>query len=113
MEDVTRKAVLQLLKNGHVILQIEDKNRVMYFEVFSWQPGYFNTAESIEFNTVEGIDITAFLSTNAAMYHDYTQFSSAYARFIEDNPVIRCEFTRDSKWYKWQLATETASLKRR
>ncbi len=113
MEDLTRKAVLQLLKDGHVILQIEDSKRVMYFEVFSWQPGYFNTAESIEFNTVEGIDITAFLSTNAALYHNYQQFAESYSHFIEENPVIRCEFTRDTKWYKWQMSTETASPKRR
>lgn len=104
---------MQLLKDGHVILQVEDSKRVMYFEVFSWQPGYFNTAESIEFNTVEGIDITAFLSTNATMYHNYQQFAAAYSQFIEENPVIRCEFTRDAKWYKWQMSTETASPKRR
>lgn len=113
MEDVTRKAVMQLLKDGHIILQIEDSKNVMYFEVFSWQPGYFNTAESIEYNIVEGIDITAFLSTNAAMCHNYQQFAATYSKFIEDSVVIRCEFTRDAKWYKWQIATETAIMKRR
>ena len=104
---------MQLLKDGHVILQVEDSKHVMYFEVFSWQPGYFNTAESIEFNTVEGIDITAFLSTNADMYHNYQQFTESYSKFIEESIVIRCEFTRDAKWYKWQMPTGIASLKRR
>ena len=49
-----QKAIEQLTLEGYVILQIEaSPGHFLFFNVYKWQEGYFNTAQSIEFNTVE------------------------------------------------------------
>ena len=66
-----------------------------------WQEGYFNTAQSIDFNTVEGINITDFLNKSAAQYLNTSSFISMFNKELESGTVIRCEFSKGSTWYKW------------
>lgn len=104
MNEVIKKALNELLLQRHIVLQVvQPSGTTIWFLVFKWQQGYFNTAESVEFNTVEGIDISEFMEKNAAMYRSNSEFRSQLERFIEENPVIRCEFTNKSIWYKWQI----------
>lgn len=97
-----QKAVEQLVAEGNVILQlVMPDGDNMYFAVYKWQEGYFNSAQSIDFNTVEGINITDFIHKNAAYFHNRTQFLSAFNKAMEDGVLLRCEFTKGSTWYKW------------
>ena len=72
-----------------------------YFSVYKWQEGYFNTAQSVDFNTVEGVNITDFLKKNASQYRSHTEFMTLYDKAMQDGILVRCEFTKGSTWYKW------------
>ena len=60
--NIFQKAIEQLVLEGYTILHIIQPNgETLYFNVYKWQEGYFNTAQSVDFNTVEGVNITEFL----------------------------------------------------
>jgi len=104
-ENIFQKAIEQLIMEGYTILQIvTPTGNSLYFNVYKWQEGYFNTAQSIDFNTVEGINITEFITKNASQCVNRTNFFSLFDKVMEDGIVIRCEFTKGSTWYKWSAA---------
>ena len=97
-----QKAIEQLVAEGYIILQVVTPNRGnFFFAVYMWQEGYFNTAQSIDFNTVEGVNITDFLYKNASRYANRTEFISAFNKVMDEGLMVRCEFTKNSTWYKW------------
>ncbi len=52
--NIFQKAIEQLVMEGNVILQVVmPDGESLYFAVYKWQEGYFNTAQSIDFNTVD------------------------------------------------------------
>lgn len=97
-----QKAIEQLVADGNIILQIiMPDGESLYFSVYKWQEGYFNTAQSIDFNTVEGVNITDFLKKNASQYRSHAEFMTLYDKAMQDGILVRCEFTKGSTWYKW------------
>lgn len=97
-----QKAIEQLVAEGYIILQVVTPNGAnFFFAVYMWQEGYFNTAQSIDFNTVEGVNITDFLYKNASRYANRTEFISAFNKVMDEGLMVRCEFTKNSTWYKW------------
>ena len=100
--NIFQKAIEQLVMEGNTILQVVMPNgESLYFAVYKWQEGYFNTAQSIDFNTVEGVNITDFLYKNSAQYNNRTAFMSLFNEVMDEGVLIRCEFTKGSTWYKW------------
>ena len=97
-----QKAIEQLVLSGYTILQVEvSPGEFLFFVVYKWQEGYFNTAQSIDFNTVEGINITDFLEKAAATHRNHVEFINNFNRVMEDSVVVRCEFAKNTNWYKW------------
>lgn len=108
---ILQNAIEQLVAEGHNILQIITPGREdLFFSIYKWQEGYFNTAQSIDFNTVEGINITNFLLKNASNYQNRANFIAAFKEVIEKGMVMRCEFTKDSIWYKWSTPYDTKKM---
>lgn len=104
MNDINlfQKAIEQLVLEGFSILQIvEPTGQTLFFNVYKWQEGYYNSVQSIDFNTVEGVNITDFLSKNAALFTNRTNFTTLFNKVLTDGVVIRCQFSKDSIWYKW------------
>lgn len=100
--NIFQKAIEQLVMEGNVILQVVmPDGESLYFAVYKWQEGYFNTSQSIDFNTVEGVNITDFLYKNSAQYNNHTAFMSLFNKVMYEGVLIRCEFTKGSTWYKW------------
>lgn len=100
--NIFQKAIEQLVMEGNTILQVVIPNgESLYFAVYKWQEGYFNTAQSIDFNTVEGVNITDFLYKNSAQYNNRTAFMSLFNKVMDEGVLIHCEFTKGSTWYKW------------
>ena len=100
--NIFQKAIEQLVMEGNVILQVVmPDGESLYFAVYKWQEGYFNTAQSIDFNTVEGVNITDFLYKNSAQYNNRTAFMSLFNKVMDEGVLIRCEFAKGSTWYKW------------
>lgn len=103
--DIYQKAIEQLCLEGYTILQIvTPTGDNLFFNVYKWQEGYFNTAQSVDFNTVEGINITEFLVKSASQVMNLTNFLSLFSRFMEEGVVMRCEFAKNSIWYKWSAS---------
>lgn len=110
--NIYQKAIEQLVLEGYTILQIiQPSGETFYFNVYKWQESYFNTAQSIDFNTVEGVNITEFLSKNAAMCNNRIEFLSRFEREMMDGVLVRCEFTKNSTWYKWSAPNGTKKLR--
>lgn len=109
--NIFQKAIEQLVMEGYTILQIVTPTKeCFYFSVYKWQEGYFNTAQSIDFNTVEGVNITEFITKNAAQCSNRTNFITLFNKTIEDGVLVRCEFTKDAAWYKWSAPQGTKRM---
>jgi hypothetical protein len=109
MENNYYEAIEELVNQGYVILQLECGNEYMYFAVYKWQESYFNTAQSIDFNTIEGINITKFLRTQSSLYKNARDFISRFEDELVNAPIIRCEFSKGIKWYKWGSPTSNVN----
>ena len=102
--NIYQSAIETLILEGYVILQvIQPDGNTLYFNVYSFQEGYFNTAQSIDFNTVEGCNITKFLAKNSMMCQNKEEFLIHYAKELDKLPVVRLEFTKTALWYKWSM----------
>lgn len=102
-EQIHVQAIEQLLMEGHVILEIVDKRGLSrFFTVFKWQSAYKASIESVEYNTVEGIEITDFMAKSAANFMNRTEFISMFTRAVDLGLVVHMEFTKDAEWYKYQ-----------
>lgn len=101
--NIYQKAIEQLVLEGYTILQVAvpDQDKFLFFSVYKWQEGYFNTAQSIDFNTVEGVNITDFLEKNSAQSSSRTNFLTLFQKVMEDGVLVRCEFTKSATWFKW------------
>lgn len=110
--NIYQKAIEQLVLEGYTILQVTtpNKDEFLFFNVYKWQEGYFNTAQSIDFNTVEGVNITEFLMKNATMCSNRTNFISAFNKVMEEGVLVRCEFTKDTVWFKWSAPNGTKKI---
>ena len=105
MKDNVYEAIMTLVVyGGYDILNVvlPDGTKIYYF-VYRWQEAYFNTAQSIEYHTVEGIDITEFITKNAETCRNYLEFIKRFDTYIEASSVIRCEFSKNVLFYKWSL----------
>lgn len=110
--NIFQKAIEQLVLEGYTILHIIQPNgETLYFNVYKWQEGYFNTAQSVDFNTVEGINITEFLVKNAAMCNNTVEFLNHFNREMENGVLVRCEFSKSTTWYKWSAPYGTKNIK--
>jgi len=99
---------IELLANeGFVVLQIlndDPEGKDVFFVVYKFTECYFNTAQSIDFSTMEGINVTEFLTVNSAMYAERTSFLASFNKHLENAPVMRLEFSKGIRYMKWQLA---------
>lgn len=100
---VYQSAIEKIVSEGWSVLQLRTSNEseFMYFVVYKWQEGYFNTAQSIDFNMVEGINITEFLKKNSAYHMNDSNFMSLFNKTLDEGLLIHLEFTKDSVWFKW------------
>lgn len=111
--NIYQQAIQELILDGYTILQIIQPNgNNLYFNVYKWQEGYFNTAQSIDFNTVEGINITDFLIKNANICNNRVDFINRFNNEINNCAIIRCEFSKTTEWYKWSAPTVVKNLNR-
>ena len=100
-----QSAIETLIKEGAVILQVvQPDGNSIYFLVYRFQESYFNTAQSVDFNSVDGVNITAFLSKNSALWRNRVEFLGAYQRTIAESDVVRFDFSKDVTWYKYAMS---------
>lgn len=101
--NIYQEAIETLLLEGYNILHIiQPDGQSLYFNVYEFQESYFNTAQSVDFNTVQGINITNFLSTHAVMSRNSQEFLRQFAEECDKLSIVRLKFSKDTKWYYWE-----------
>lgn len=102
IRNLYQQAIEALITNGFEVLRIVESNGFdTFFVVYKWEEGYFNSAQSVEFNSVEGINITSFLNKNLNLAQNSSQFIGALNNELENLKVVRLEFSKKIEWYKW------------
>lgn len=101
--NIFQKAIELLILEGNSILQVKNGDEYLYFAVLKWQENYSNQMESINFNSVEGVNITEFLLKNSLLYRNKTEFLNKFMDIMADNAVLRCNFSKESEWFYWSI----------
>ena len=96
-----QKAIESLIREGHVILQVfNNDGSCFYFSVLSFQESFVSPTNSVDFNSVTGINITDFMRTQAGNPNTIA-IGARFNEFIANADVVRCEFSKDRPWMKW------------
>lgn len=106
-------AIKEINRQGYDVLQMfqPGASEPIFFLVYSFKEAFFNTAASVEYNVLEGIEITQFMERNASFAHNVLDFSNNLQRTVEESPVLRVQFSKETVWYKWSLVTESGVRK--
>ena len=105
MEDFNKyqKAIETLVNNGNVIVQIiNPDNSAFYFATYKFEESFTSGSQGVEFNLLEGINITDFMRVNASQINQ-TNLLAKFDEVLRNSPVIRCEFSKYIRWYKWGI----------
>ena len=87
---------------GYQILQVVTPgDGVLYFAYDKFIEPTTTSAVDIQFATVIGVNITNFIENNQGNFYNLTEMKSSYEKFWNDNPVVRCEFSKNVIWFKW------------
>lgn len=101
-------AITEINRQGFDVLQMFQPGATepIFFIVYRFQEAYFNTAASVEYNVLEGIEITQFMERNASFAHNAVDFINNLHRTVEESPILRVQFSKETVWYKWSFVTE-------
>lgn len=96
------KCLEQLVLEGWTIIQIIGlQQEDQFFAVNKFEESYFNTAQSIDYNVLEGVNITEFIIKNVNLYRNRVELLNNMQKFVDDSVVIRIEFSKQIKWCKY------------
>lgn len=101
-------AIKEINRQGFDVLQMFQPGMAepIFFLVYKFQEAYFNTAASVEYNVLEGIEISQFMERNASFAHNTVDFNNNLQRVIQESPILRVQFSKETVWYKWSFVTE-------
>lgn len=97
------KVIKELVKAGYTILQVINPvtKDVNYFLVYKWQESYSNNVESIEFNDLQGIDITDFILKYNMQFPNNVQFINYFNSTIANEEILHCSLSKNFLWCKF------------
>lgn len=99
-----QKAIEALIAEGHIILQIYNQDGTcFYFSVLDFQESFTSPTNSVEFNSLRGINITDFMYTQGGNIN-VLNIKSKFQEYIANAEVVRLEFSKDISWMKWGSA---------
>lgn len=104
LSNLYQKTIETLVDNGHTILQIFNQDgSCFYFSVLDFQESFTSATNSVEFNSVRGINITDFMRTQGGNPNSIAA-AAKFEEYILNANVVRCEFSKDTRWMKWGSA---------
>lgn len=104
LSNLYQKTIETLVDNGHTILQIFNQDgSCFYFSVLDFQESFTSPTNSVDFNSVRGINITDFMRTQGGNPNSIAA-AAKFEEYILNANVIRCEFSKDTRWMKWGSA---------
>ena len=101
---IHREAVNAIVKLGYVVLEVEMPDGEWgYFIAHEFTPSTKTAVESIEYNTMVGVDITDFIHKRSVTFAQI-DFSRSLDEFLssKDTNVITLEMSNNTRWYKWK-----------
>jgi len=99
-----QKAIESLIAEGHTILQIFNQDgSCFYFSVLDFQESFTSPTNSVEFNSLRGINITDFMRAQGGNIN-VLNIKSKFNEYIANAGVIRLEFSKNISWMKWGSA---------
>ena len=102
---INQKIIESLVDEGHVILQVfVNDDECLYFSVLDFTESFSSTAGAVEFNSVRGVNITDFIKNHGGNPNTVI-VKSKFNEYILNADVIRCEFSKYVKWFKWGSAS--------
>lgn len=103
--NIYQRVIESLIEDGHTILQVfNPDNSCFYFSVFDFKESFTSPTNSVEFNSVRGINITEFLRTQGGNVN-IVAMKSKFQEYIMNANVVRCEFDKNTRWMKWGSAS--------
>lgn len=100
-----QKIIETLINEGHVILQVFNQDgSCYYFSVMNFQESFMSSTNSVDFNSVQGINITDFMRTQGGNPNSAAVVAK-FNEYITNAPVVRCEFSKNYNWMKWGSAS--------
>lgn len=104
LNNLYQKTIEALIAQGHNILQVFNQDgSCFYFSILDFQESFISPTNSVEFNSVRGVNITDFMRTQGANPNAIAAISK-FNEYIQTANVVRCEFSKDFKWMKWGSA---------
>lgn len=99
-----QKTIESLIEEGHTILQIFNQDgSCFYFSVLEFQESFTSPTNSVEFNAMRGVNITDFMRTQGSNTNN-VQLAAKFLDYLNQNKVVRLEFSKNFKWMKWGSA---------
>jgi len=96
------KAIQQLVNAGNTILQVKDLfEDDLFFVVFNFEPSEFNTAASVDYHVLKGINITEFLDKNINLYSNPTVLVANFDKTVDECQIINMEISKGCRWCKY------------
>lgn len=104
LSNLYQKTIETLVNNGHTILQIFNQDgSCFYFSVLDFKESFTSSTNSVDFNSVRGINITDFMRTQGGNPNSIAA-AAKFEEYILNANVVRCEFSKDTRWMKWGSA---------
>lgn len=96
------RAIETIVTSGNVVIQIKDLfEEDLFFVAILFNPSEFNTAASVDYHFLKGINITEFLDKNINLYNNPTLLVANLDKTIEDGKVINLEISKGCRWCKY------------
>lgn len=96
------RAIEQIIEAGNVVIQIKDLfEDDMFFVSMMFTPSEFNTAASVDYHFLKGINITEFLDKSINLYSNPTALIAGLNKTIEESKVMTLEIGKSCRWCKY------------
>lgn len=97
-------AIEFLVENGETIVCFSDnKSNYQYYRVSKFHESQFNTSSSIDFNLLEGLNITDFLEKNCLSVNMIKgELLAKFNYFVMNRKNIRVSFSKNNYWIKYE-----------
>lgn len=92
--------IMLLLQNGYTIVEVYSPERKYYFVAMEFVEPYFNSAQSVDYGTIKGTEITEFLKKNDTLSQP-TNLIHNLNRYIDEKDVIELKFSKNMQWTRW------------
>lgn len=100
ISNIDRVRMIQaFIEGGNNLLEIRvSDNEVEWWLANSFDESVFNSTASVDFCSIQGINVTPFVESAVGIFHNNTEFNNKLVNYIEKNKAISQKFSKYIKW---------------